>query len=257
MMVKTRFARPIENTTDAVSVISKDIIKEMDDLQISETGEVLFGDHLQNYEDTEQYMDLVPDVEIEDNLLSNQIILGCYVPMKSPGLVRLAEYNLRSFFWGLIKSLTNRPLGAFITRPDLEKLAVMIVQETFFHEIFHFGCDVMRHLFGSSYIPLQEEALAVAYSRMRIASLRENANSATGRINTVLYHAVFQMAFQYNSPGYRDWHQYSDETRFKAGLLDYVQPGKYQALVASGVAAEDILYNILENVKGFQQQIIR
>jgi len=250
-------ARIVENTTDAVNTIAKDIMKEIDQFDISENGEVVFGNHLQDFQDIQKYMNPVPDVQIEDNLLDQETYLGCYIPMKSPGLVKLDQYNLRRYFWGLINSLTNRPLGAFITRPDLERLSMMIIQKTFFHEIFHFGCDVMRHLFKGSYASLQEEALAVAYARMKIASLRENANSAIGRINAVLYHAIFQMAFRYNSPGYCDWHLYADETRFKAGLLDYIKPGDYQVLSANGVAAEDLLYNILENVKGFQQQIIR
>ncbi|WP_295407187.1 hypothetical protein [uncultured Thiocystis sp.] len=80
------------------------------------------------------------------------------------------------------------------------------------HELFHFHCDVLRQLLGGQYHRLHEEALAVAWSRLKI--IEQPWNSRIGRMNRVFYHQLLDAAFAYRSPGYRDWVLLPDATRF-------------------------------------------
>jgi hypothetical protein len=96
-------------------------------------------------------------------------------------------------------------VSRFITKADLEKIAFLVLQKTYFHEVFHFRSDVLRHLFNGKYDPYLEEALAVAYSRLQIMEMRSNANTFIGRLGGGIFNTVMDRAYQYRSPGYRDW----------------------------------------------------
>jgi hypothetical protein len=71
----------------------------------------------------------------------------------------------------------------------------------------------------------------------------------------VIYHTVIREAFQYLSPGYRDWVHFSDEWEFKQGLLDYFKPGGYHLLRQNNMPVEDLLYPVLGRVSGYLEKV--
>jgi len=69
------------------------------------------------------------------------------------------------------------------------------------------------------------------------------------------YHHLIREAFNYRSPGYRDWKLYSDEASFKESLLNYVQPGNYVFLRNSGTAVEELIYSMIGTARnGFVEK---
>lgn len=145
-------------------------------------------------------------------------LLGVYVPMQSPGRIILIEGNLRRFYWSLIARLWHR--HPYLFPRDLEGAAQLVVQKTYQHERFHFHCDVLCHLLGGRYDRLQEEALAVAWSRAWIQQMQWSSKAK--RMNPALFIDLMEGAFAYRSPGYRDWVLFADRARFAPALLDYV-----------------------------------
>ncbi|MGO9613753.1 MAG: hypothetical protein ACLPX5_12060 [Dissulfurispiraceae bacterium] len=236
--------------------IIREIRKEIDQLPTGDFDEVIFKEALFREARLEKLLNQRPDVQIEGNLPDEETVLGIYIPMSSPGVVCLNLRNIRAFFWGLISECVQMLFGAFVTKPDLERVATLVTLSTYHHEVFHFNCDVLHSLFGGHYDKYLEEALAVAYSRMQVISLRANANSTIGRLNPVLYNFVLRTAYRYTSQGYRDWVNYPDEVNFKAGLIQYIQPGSYQKLESNGVSAEDLLFGILGRPTGFIERTI-
>jgi hypothetical protein len=132
---------------------------------------------------------------------------------------------------------------------DFEGALHLVVKKTDQHEQFHFQSDVLRQLFGSPCDPLLEEALAVAWSRMKI--LEEPWNSKIGRMNRVLYNRLLDAAFAYRSPGYCDWPKYADAPRFKEAWLDYLSPPNYRRLQGNGVSnLQDMMFGLVGQVRG-------
>ncbi|MBF0399125.1 MAG: hypothetical protein HQK78_20290, partial [Desulfobacterales bacterium] len=209
----------MEYVDKIVNIIKQDI----NSLRTDELGGVIFEDLesiLQEAPDIESILNPEPDVFIERTIPESKTILGAYTPMKSPGVITLYSNNIKNFFWRIVQVLTRKLYGFFITKPDLERLAILITRKTYYHEIFHFNCDVFRLLFGCSYDILNEEALAVAYSRNTLKVERSNGNSQIGRMNAVIYNTVMDRAFRYTSPGYRNWRNFPDEFSLKNGLID-------------------------------------
>lgn len=218
-------------------------------------GDMPFEHMLRRLPPLEALLSPEPDVETEREIREDSDVLGIYTRMRSPGIVALRSRAIRNFFWRIIGALRQQPFGAFITVPDLERIATMIAKKTYYHEIFHFNSDVFGMLFGSIYDPYPEEAFAVAYARLMIQRDRSSANTQIGRINAVLYNKAIELSFQYRSEGYRDWVLYSDEVRFKNGLVDYIKPGQYQRLQGNAVAVEDLLFDMLGKPQGFVERV--
>ena len=110
----------------------------------------------------------------------------------------------------------------------------------------------MRIMFGSNQERFLEEALAVAWSRIKIAEERKIWQSAIGRMNGVIYGILMELTYKYRSPGYRDWTDYADEVSFKNGLAGYLKPQGYNFLIDNGVNIPDILFSMLGNGKDGQ-----
>jgi hypothetical protein len=173
-------------------------------------------------------------------------LLGIYIPMHSPGTVVLFIRNLRWFYWRLLQSALRQV--SKISKVDLNEAARLVVLKTYYHEIFHFDCDVLRHLNHSQYGDSdreREEALAVARARSRIIDDHKDGRTTFGKMNSVLFNILLDEAFRYSSPGYRDWPNFSDEPSFKFGILKHIQPKNYPLLRANGVAVENLLFNQL------------
>ncbi len=229
------------------------ITKEIDALPTGRYGEVIFDERwLMDFPPLERFLEPPPDVwtdEHERRLREEQVLLGCYYPMRSPGRVLLFRRNLRAFFWSLIRELRNKPL--YLTPLDLKGALRLVVTKTHQHELFHFHSDVLRHLFGGAFDPLLEEALAVAWSRLQITT-----NEPTEwrywikQMNGVVYHHLLPLAFAYRSPGYRDWHLYADQARFQAALLNYLAPPKCAWLQGNGVDLETLVFGMPGGISG-------
>ena len=154
----------------------------------------------------------------------HRILLGSYTPMRSPGIVALYQDNICNFFWGVVRNVLSANRNIFISVNDLKHSADLVVYKVWWHELFHFCCDVFRQLFGSKYDSMTEEALAVAYSRLKMLELRTSGRSKISRIQPLFFSEMLQIIYSYTSPGYRDWPSYADPVRFGDGLSAYVLP---------------------------------
>ncbi len=195
-----------------------------------------------------------PDSDImehSDKLYSDQDIpltlLGSYSPMRSPGIITLYKDNLKQFFHTLVMEILKN--GYSINKYEIKAIAKLIVYKTYYHEIFHFDCDVLRCLFGGHIQSNIEEALAVSRSRMRI--IAEKYNKFFG-LNSNIFDFILKEAYQYTSKGYRDWINYADLNKFKHGLLDYINPSKSVTLINNGVRVKDNIYSILTKNNGIE-----
>ncbi len=131
----------------------------------------------------------------------HQILLGSYTPMHSPGIVALYEHNMRNFFWRAANEVLSANRNIFITVSNLKHSAELVVYKVWWHELFHFCCDVFRQLFGSKYDSMTEEALAVAYSRLKMLELRASGKSKISRIQPLFFSEILQRIYSYTSPG--------------------------------------------------------
>jgi hypothetical protein len=204
----------------------------------------------------DEFMDPEPDSldEHEDipleSLAERRTLLGCYYGMKSPGKVVLFAANLKMFFGSLMLEVLK--VTPYITRSDLTAAARLVAFKTWQHELFHFDCNILRIMFGAQKDSLKEEALAVAWSRLKIAEERKAWQSQIGRMSGIVYGILMDRAYRFRSAGYCDWPKYADETRFKAGLLDYIEPQRTRFLTQAGVPVHELLFSLLGKGKDGQ-----
>ncbi len=239
---------------NAAHQLIQDITKQINDLPTGEYGEVIFDEErFANLPPPDAFLHPEPDVFMESdgpglrNRLerTQQPLLGYYRPMRSPGEIVLVRDHLERFYWSLVKH--SRAGLPYLFPLDLEGALHLVVKKTDHHEHFHFYSDVLRQMSGATLQPLLEEALAVAWARMQL--LGEAWNSKIGRMNRVFHYRIFERAFAYTSPGYRDWPDYADEIRFKSAWLDYLSPPNYRRLQANGVNnLQDLMFNLLVEV---------
>lgn len=240
----------------AAAVVTKAITTEINALATGRYDEVIFDDSLlADFPDPEYFMSPDPDVHegpdherLLDELAEHPSLLGVYIPMRSHGRVILIERNLRRFYWSLVRQVRHGL--PYLTPLDLHGALDLVVMKTYQHELFHFHCDVLRQLLGGQYDRWLEEALAVAWSRLKI--IEHHGNSKIGRMNRVFYHRLLDAAFAYRSPGYSDWVKFPDATRFNPKLLDYLAGSAGVArLQANGVAnLPDLLFGLIGKVAG-------
>jgi len=191
---------------------------------------------------------------INDLRRTHPRLLGMYIPMQSPGQVILFGKNLRSFYWSLVRAIRHRV--PYMIKLDLNAAWAMVVMKTHEHELFHYNINVLQEMFGGSYTPQIEEALAVAWARMKIQEKRDVWQSSIGRMNCLFCSLLMQRAFAYRSAGYRDWVLYADEVCFKPALLDYIAPKNYASLQGNGVDMERLLYGMIGQMdKGYVERV--
>jgi len=231
------------------------IFKEIESLPEGQLDATVLESLLLDVPTIEDFLEPPPDVGNPDELLAlKKSLLGVYYPMRSPGRVILYSLNIRNFFWRIIQRIQHTIQN--ISKSDLIAGARLVTIKTYYHEIFHFHCDVFRMLFGSRYDRLIEEALAVAYARMMIKGERRKWSQPIGSMDGIVYKHVMNEAFKYSSAGYKDWPNYEDNGNFKLGLLNYIQPGDYQTLQSNNVTVEDLLFNLLGKVQGFVEKAL-
>ena len=239
----------------AADQLIQEITKEITALPTGRYGEVIFDEDLfRDLPAPEAYLAPGPDVlaGLDEAFLLGELaehpsLLGCYVPMHSPGRIFLIRRNLHRFYWSLVGSLRHGL--PYLFPLDLEGALHLVVKKTDQHEQFHFQSDVLRQLFRRPCDPLLEEALAVAWSRIKI--LEEPWNSKIGRMDRVLYNRLLDANFAYRSPGYCDWSKYADAPRFKDAWLDYLSPPNYHSLQGNGVSnLQDLMFGQLGQIRG-------
>lgn len=240
-----------------MSVLDKTI-----ELMLSNLKHLPEGEYGELY-DLEQYLepmtvdefmepepDTVDDDEPPEMLATRKSLLGCYYGMRSPGKVVLFTGNLKSFFDSLMLEVLK--VTPYITRSDLATAAKLVAYKTWHHELFHFDCNVLAIMFGTRKDRLKEEALAVAWSRHKIAEERKNGQTQIGKMSGVVYGVLMDRAYRYRSAGYCDWPNYADDATFKAGLLDYIKPSQLGLLMHAGVPVQEMIYSMLGKGKDGQ-----
>ena len=239
----------------AADQLIQEITREIATLPTGRYGEVIFDEGLfRDLPKIEEVLAPGPDVRdgADEGMLLSELwdhpsLLGCYVPMHSPGRIFLSRRNLHRFYWSLVGSLRHGL--PYLFPVDLEGALHLVVKQTDQHEQFHFQSDVLLQLFGSPCDPLLEEGLAVAWSRMKL--LEEPWNSKIGRMNRVLHNRLLEAAFAFRSPGYCDWPNYADAPRFKDAWLDYLSPPNCRRLQGNGVSnLQDLMFGLLGPVRG-------
>lgn len=174
-------------------------------------------------------------------------VLGTYSHMHSPGRIELWKDNIRKCFWRICTTILNNYPSIWITRNDLKNSVDVIVLQVWWHEQFHFCCDVFRQLFQSRFNPLIEEALAVAYSRSQVLKARQSSRTTIARIHPQFFQIFMDMAYAFRSPGYSDWHLYSDPVRFGQGLVPYAM-NNGKVLASNGVDVPKMLMDIIASL---------
>ena len=174
-------------------------------------------------------------------------LLGYYEPMASPGRLVLKVNCLSSFFWYHARDFFRA--GYYIEENDLRCMCHMVVMKTYTHEQFHHFCDVARHLFGTGYDRLREEALAVAWSYFQLEELRCQWSSKEARLSAGIYRDLLPRLFQFRSPGYRDWINYKSRADFELEMIHYTGPASSGTLERNKINMSNVLVRILEATK--------
>ena len=242
-----------------IDQLTKEMGNQITGLSEGEFGEVNFdGGEPEQLPHPEEFTDPAPDIigdvpERADDDWWNDfknhhpLILGLYIPMRSPGQVVLFGNNLRLYYWSLIHHVV-RPEVPYLTKLDLNSAWKLVLMKTQEHELFHHYSDVLRSIFATGLNSDIEEALAVAWARLRIQEERSKWQSLIGRMNGQVYSLLMRQAFAYRARGYRDWTFFADDVRFKPALLSYLNPNNHARLHASGVDMERLLYGVLGQV---------
>jgi len=221
-------------------IVSKVIHDEIDRLPSDELGginPVMIGEYINSlalHGSTGHFLEQPPDTHPEE-IIDFDNLLGSYSPMRSPGRLVLYQENIRQFFWCLVRDVFKNNPNIWVSSADLKNMADIIVRQTWWHEQFHFCCDVFRHLFASRFDSMTEEALAVAFSRIKIREARQDGRTSTAKIHPTFFTLLLERAFEYSSPGYRDWPKYSDPETFSNKLADYSMMNQYMRLAYNGV----------------------
>ncbi len=251
----------------ALDEVMRLVRQDLDRLALDErTGAVNLDPRLLEAPDLEILLnrpsDLLPPGQDPGNSIiqsgiddEGRMVLGIYEPMQSPGIVTLFGRNICTFVRSLLLALARRPYGTFITRPDVERVGLLIAKSVFHHEVFHFHCNVYRELFNGTINIDAEEALATAYERLKLEEERRSANSQLGRMNAVIFNEIMDLAYRLRSAGYRDWVLYADEARFKAGLLSYIKPPNTQRLSSNGVGIGEMLFEMTGRIGGYVERV--
>ena len=174
-------------------------------------------------------------------------VLGHYEPMASPGRIVLHREELASFFWHQARNIFRA--GYHVEANDLQNMCHMVVMKVYTHEQFHHFCDVARHLFGSRYDRMREEALAVTWSYFQMEALRWQWSSKEARLSSGIYRSMLPKLFEYRAPGYRDWVNYKAKPDFEMELIRYIGPVSSTTMEHNGIDMNAVLVSIFESTK--------
>lgn len=189
----------------------------------------------------EEFKQRYPAERILSGIEDDRDWLGCYGGMQSPGIITFDVERLIGFTWSLIDDLIGE--GLIINLKDIENLFQYCVAKTWHHELFHHFTDVQSFLSaGFQKDRFLEEALAVAYSHLKI----------TSKELPVLTQRFLSLAYDYRAPGYRDWVQYQTQESFQTKLIEYLNYPGGSSLVQRGYPLHSLLIDQLNSVVKFR-----
>jgi hypothetical protein len=198
-----------------------------------------FRDFL-NIESDLPFMDL-PNSQQPVTLDDHLNYLGSYRRMNSKGLVSLNADNLQVFFWSIIFELACKQRYIF-TKEKIEELTMLCIEKTLYHELFHHFTDANSYVVnGFKYDYCTEEAMAVACSRLLIGF--------ESKSNQAYVSDFYELAYSYNSRGYRDWINFKSDEQFILNLISYMRIDNNLSRMGQELLplAEAMLYAIMEN----------
>lgn len=148
-------------------------------------------------------------------------LLGSYTRMASPGIITLYADNIASYWKSLLRH-TQRSYP-FLYPREAERILRLIVQSVYEHERFHYLCDFARRVFKeTSHDREHEEALAVAATWHWVNKIKDSPDF--DNLHPKVRREIVRKRFQYRSPGYRDWGNYSDRKIFHDATSEYLFP---------------------------------
>ena len=174
-------------------------------------------------------------------------VLGHYEPMASPGRIVLHREELAAFFWHQARNIFRA--GYHMEANDLQNMCHMVVMKVYTHEQFHHFCDVARHLFGSRYDRMREEALAVTWSYFQMEAQRLQWSSKEARLSSGIYRSLLPKLFEYRAVGYRDWVNYKAKPDFEMELIRYTGPASSTRMEHNGIDMNAVLISVFESTK--------
>ena len=221
-------------------------IKNATELLIREGSRRLFnGNVLQNGDDDELH-NLINSLQVngrgtgfdvDRSIEMEEEILGKYTPMSSPGKITLYMDELIVFFRDIIMDLIES--GFYFSLDDYKGMAEITILKTFYHEYFHHYADIQLQLYKFSKIKEVEEALAVAWSRLKVNEFILNKKYKS---STPIYEAYLRKIYNYSLPGYRDWKKYVSKEDFCLKAIDYILPTSSIKLLKNGVNMTGMIY---------------
>lgn len=214
-----------------------------------------------------------------EKTINEEIILGTYTPMNSPGIITFNRNNIKRYSGSLIRKVVNSGISLGL---DTALFTIyFVVEDIMKHESFHYYCDYKRQLTGSKFDRDKEEAFAVAHSYQETHTLNQTFHHAFIYDND--YNSFFSNYFHnapniqlcenrmtaifnflhkehykgFSSPGYKDWYLYKGLNCYETHYFDYLKNSKLDTLLENGVPVNDISWEIsrLEN-KGANIQLI-
>lgn len=183
----------------------------------------------------------VPNTQLPFLLDDHENYLGSYRRMNSKGIVSLNADNLQVFFWSIVFELACKQRYIF-TREKIEELAMLCVEKTLYHELFHHFTDVHSYVvYGFRYDYVTEEAMAVACSRLLVGF--------ESKSNQAYVSDFYDLAYSYNSRGYRDWINFKSDEQFLLNLISYMKIDPVLTQMGQELLplVESMLYSIIEN----------
>lgn len=134
--------------------------------------------------------------------------------------------------------------GYYITYADFKNMAEMCVRKTFYHEYFHHYSDIQQRLYGFIKTKYIEEALAVAWSRLKVDEFCIEGL----KLQSVkpIFDAYKRKLYNFCLPGYRDWENYNKPSTFYEGVRKYMMPFGSYDLYRNGVNLGILILNELD-----------
>lgn len=229
-------------------------IKDVKEILIRKSCERLFGNSQIRDEEEfkygletfkELYSNEYDEREEDKPIEIHDDILGSYTPMCSPGIISIEIYNQLEFFQDNISNMICS--GYNITFANYKMMVELTILKTFYHEYFHHFSDITLQLFNFLKDKDTEEALAVAWSRMKV---NEFVNKATknSNISTSLYETYLRKIYNYSISGYKDWKKYILPEDFCGKVIDYMYPSSAYSLIKNGVNFEMMILNTLNMI---------
>ncbi|QSZ27578.1 hypothetical protein ACETAC_01290 [Aceticella autotrophica] len=173
-------------------------------------------------------------------------ILGYYVPMSSPGKIVLRWERIGCLFWHII--FKSSFIKTQLQYSFLENIAILFVLNTYIHEQFHNFCDVCRHLFSTKFDRNTEEALAVAWSYIKLNEMKEEGNNEIDIIPDNIFYDIMKRIYSYNQNGYKDWIYYQTKTTFEQGICRYLLPKSANCFSANDINIGEIIMKLNEPI---------